>query len=245
VGDGPSFIRQDVFNSVVFGGTISKRFRLTAGQLDILDAITTLGTRWDARNAGTSGHGESTASHTDEPAVPPTLDNLVAALEKKLGIKPSDKVDSLKSKMGYDDAISGDAISFRQIVENLVKDLEDKSLVSHSFGLSGSVYQAVIDRKAGDLWNNSLDEWDNPLRPANLNRGIYKGGRRPIDLYWRIAKGINGAKMPAHFPAVDAEKIWDIVNFVMALPYEPALLDGATLPGGVTPTTPSPAVADR
>ena len=37
--------------------------------------------------------------------------------------------------------------------------------------------------------------------PNNLNRGIYKGGRRPIDIYWRIAKGINGAKMPAHYPA--------------------------------------------
>ena len=41
--------------------------------------------------------------------------------------------------------------------------------------------------------------------------------------------------MPAHFPAVDAEKIWDIVNFVLALPYEPALLDGATLPGALAP----------
>ena len=50
-----------------------------------------------------------------------------------------------------------------------------------------------------ELWTKgSLDEWGNPLRPANLNRGVYKGGRRPIDIYWRISKGINGAKMPAH-----------------------------------------------
>ena len=49
-----------------------------------------------------------------------------------------------------------------------------------------------------DLWTKSLDVWDNPLRPANLIEGTYKGGRRPLDLYWRIAKGINGAKMPAH-----------------------------------------------
>jgi mono/diheme cytochrome c family protein len=108
---------------------------------------------------------------------------------------------------------------------------------------------ARYDDKTKELWKNSLDEWGNPLRPANLNRGVYKGGRRPIDIYWRIAKGINGAKMPAHYPAVDPEKIWDIVNFVLALPYEPSLLDGATLPAGLpvpgTTTPPKPAVASQ
>ena len=42
------------------------------------------------------------------------------------------------------------------------------------------------------LWKQKPDDWGNPLRPANLQRGVYKGGRRPLDLYWRIAKGING-----------------------------------------------------
>jgi len=98
------------------------------------------------------------------------------------------------------------------------------------------------DPKVKELWKNSLDDWGNPIRPANLNRGVYKGGRRPIDLYWRIAKGINGAKMPAHYPTIEPERIWDLVNFVLALPYEPALLDGATLPGA--PAAP-PAVANR
>ncbi len=78
--------------------------------------------------------------------------------------------------------------------------------------------------------------------PANLNRGVYKGGRRPIDIYWRISKGINGAKMPAHNTALDPAKIWDLVNFVLALPTEPALLDGATLPA---PAAAKPAVAQR
>ena len=59
------------------------------------------------------------------------------------------------------------------------------------------------DDKTRELWKTSLDDWGNPLRPANLNRGIYKGGRRPIDIYWRIAKGINGAKMPAHYPTLE------------------------------------------
>jgi hypothetical protein len=87
---------------------------------------------------------------------------------------------------------------------------------------------AELDEKTKVLWNQKPDDWGNPLRPANLNRGIYKGGRRPIDLFWRIAKGINGAQMPAHYPSpLNEAKVWDLVNFVLALPYEPELLRDA------------------
>jgi hypothetical protein len=33
--------------------------------------------------------------------------------------------------------------------------------------------------------------------------------------------------MPAHNTALKPEQIWDLVNFVLALPYEPALLETA------------------
>ena len=76
-----------------------------------------------------------------------------------------------------------------------------------------------------NLWKDgSLDFWNNPLRPANLINGVYKGGRRPLDLYWRIAKGINGAKMPAHSNILTDDQIWDLINFVLALPEQPELL---------------------
>ncbi|MDB5353159.1 MAG: Cytochrome c [Planctomycetota bacterium] len=94
------------------------------------------------------------------------------------------------------------------------------------------------------LWvKGSLDDWGNPLRPANINNGPttqYKGGRRPIDLYWRIAKGINGAKMPAHAQLLKPEQIWDLVNFVLALPYQPNLLNDA--PDTIPAATSTPAV---
>src|SRR5262249_20959273 len=39
-------------------------------------------------------------------------------------------------------------------------------------------YDANVEK----IWKDgSLDDWGNPLRPADLNQGIYKGGRRPID----------------------------------------------------------------
>jgi mono/diheme cytochrome c family protein len=86
-----------------------------------------------------------------------------------------------------------------------------------------------LDEKTKTLWKQKADEWGNPLRPANLNRGVYKGGRRPIDIFWRIAKGINGAQMPAHYPSpLNEAKVWDLVNFVLALPYNPDLLKDAS-----------------
>jgi mono/diheme cytochrome c family protein len=84
---------------------------------------------------------------------------------------------------------------------------------------------ASLPDNVKELWTQKLDDWGNPLRPANLNRGIYKGGRRPLDIYWRIAKGITGAQMPAHYPTINHEQIWDLVNFVLALPYDQDLLE--------------------
>ncbi|QEH34070.1 Cytochrome c [Aquisphaera giovannonii] len=106
------------------------------------------------------------------------------------------------------------------------------------FGGNPSERQQRIDAlspEMKDLWGQKLDDWGNPLRPANLNRGkdtVYKGGRRPIDIYWRIAKGITGAQMPAHYPTIDEKKVWDLVNFVLALPFEPELLGESPHPGG-------------
>jgi len=90
-----------------------------------------------------------------------------------------------------------------------------------------------LDQKTRELWRQGLDAWGHPLRPANLNNGsgtFYKGGNRPLDLYWRISKGINGTGMPAHYPAISAERVWDLVNFVLALPDQPELLDEEAKP---------------
>jgi len=57
------------------------------------------------------------------------------------------------------------------------------------------------------------------IPPRNLRQGIYRGGRRPLDVYYRIHAGINGAPMPAAKGTVDPEDIWHIVNYVRSLPY--------------------------
>lgn len=71
------------------------------------------------------------------------------------------------------------------------------------------------------------DEWGNPLKPRDLTQGIYRGGRRPIDLYRRIHAGIKGTPMPAFGGSLTDEEIWDMVNFLLHVPYDPLPEPGA------------------
>jgi mono/diheme cytochrome c family protein len=65
--------------------------------------------------------------------------------------------------------------------------------------------------------------------PRNLRLNIYRGGRRPVDVYRRLYAGINGAPMPGVGPAtpgatgtLTSDEIWSVVDYVMSLPYETA-----------------------
>ncbi|MCR9115610.1 MAG: cytochrome c, partial [bacterium] len=66
--------------------------------------------------------------------------------------------------------------------------------------------------------------------PRNLRLGVYRGGRRPQDLYWRIANGIEGTPMPAALLKADdappevqglnTEDVRALIEYVRSLPYE-------------------------
>jgi mono/diheme cytochrome c family protein len=70
------------------------------------------------------------------------------------------------------------------------------------------------------------------IRPRNLRQGIYRGGRRPIDIYWRVMNGIEGTPMPKLSSTVlqpgedpDPKKIsqddvWHLIEYVRNMPYE-------------------------
>ena len=103
-----------------------------------------------------------------------------------------------------------------------------------------------------DDWAKDLHDWSEPIeaeererleaeylslgglplrniRPRDLRKGIYRGGRRPIDLYWRIYNGIEGTPMPkapgreegSDAVGLTRNEVWDLVNYVRSLPYEP------------------------
>jgi mono/diheme cytochrome c family protein len=88
-----------------------------------------------------------------------------------------------------------------------------------------------------DDWNKdknaeNLAYWLLPkqeLRPRDLRMGIYRGGRRPLDIFRRIHQGIAGTPMPAGVRdeknpggALKPEEIWNLVDYVRSLPFEQA-----------------------
>jgi len=64
------------------------------------------------------------------------------------------------------------------------------------------------------------DEWGNLVVPRNLVTGIYRGGRRPIDLFSRLHGGIKGTPMPAFGGKKTDAELWDLVNYIMSVPFE-------------------------
>ncbi|MGE3776430.1 MAG: c-type cytochrome [Pirellulaceae bacterium] len=63
------------------------------------------------------------------------------------------------------------------------------------------------------------------IRPRNLRQGAYRGGRRPVDLYWRIRNGIEGTPMPAATmqpteKGLTSDDLWCLIEYVRSLPYE-------------------------
>jgi mono/diheme cytochrome c family protein len=82
---------------------------------------------------------------------------------------------------------------------------------------------AVVDPATGQPMR---DTWGFEIRPTDLTQGFFRGGRRPLDLYRRIHSGVKGTPMPGQAANLKPEEIWDVVHFVLWLPYqhEPASL---------------------
>ena len=94
----------------------------------------------------------------------------------------------------------------------------------HGVDGAGNGPQTIAYEKnpiTGEPYNEAglHDVWDNLNQPRNLHRGIYRGGRRPIDLFARIHAGIKGSRMPS-FKNTPHEDIWHVVNYVLSIPFE-------------------------
>jgi mono/diheme cytochrome c family protein len=66
-----------------------------------------------------------------------------------------------------------------------------------------------------------FDDWGTLVRPNNLSIGQLRGGKRPVDIYYRIHSGINGSAMTPFGKTFEGNEqyIWDLVNFVSVLRY--------------------------
>ena len=71
------------------------------------------------------------------------------------------------------------------------------------------------DGEIDKVWMS--DEWGEEITPRNLTTGIFRGGRRPIDIYRRITTGIRGTPMPAIPDILTEEDRWALVHYVLSL----------------------------
>lgn len=109
--------------------------------------------------------------------------------------------------------------------DGVVNDYDDWTKPYYDPNTAGSV--EIFPERFGDDFT-LLDP--RPIRPRNLRMNVFRGGRRPVDLYWRLANGIAGTPMPAapikpegaaeDDPRLSTDDVWHIIAYVRNLPYE-------------------------
>ena len=165
------------------------------------------------------------------PPMPADID-LVASIAKGKELFYGDKANCVKCHgvTGLGDGQANDYDDWNKAIVEIGKELSSGAASARETSTAGMSPEELSEHRAQLAW---LDKFGKVLDgdaleprtipPRNLRHGIYRGGRRPIDLYYRIHAGINGAPMPAAKGTVPPEDIWHIVNYVRSLPYE---LDG-------------------
>ena len=62
------------------------------------------------------------------------------------------------------------------------------------------------------------DDLGQPIHPANLRKGIFKGGNRPYDIYRTLLTGLNGTPMyPFAENLEDKRDVWTLVYYILSL----------------------------
>ena len=91
---------------------------------------------------------------------------------------------------------------------------------------NGVALEDFQKKKDGSPYNEPglFDDWNHHVTPRDLTSGIYRGGRRPLDLFRRVTNGVGGTPM-AGFATLKEEDRWHIVNYVLSIPIEGAFLD--------------------
>ena len=167
----------------------------------------------------------------DVPEMPEGID-LAASIAKGRELFYGDKANCVKCHgvTGLGDGQANDYDDWNKAIVEITKELESGRAQAAETSTSGMSADEAAEHRAQIAWLERFGKVldgdalrPRTIPPRNLRLGIYRGGRRPLDLYYRIHAGINGAPMPAAKGTVPPEDIWHIVNYVLSLPYE---LDG-------------------
>jgi mono/diheme cytochrome c family protein len=165
------------------------------------------------------------------PPMPADID-LVASIAKGKELFYGDKANCVKCHgvTGLGDGQANDYDDWNKAIVEIGKEIASGSAKARETSTAGMSPEELSEHRAQLAWIEKFGKVldgdalePRTIPPRNLRHGIYRGGRRPLDLYYRIHAGINGAPMPAAKGTVPPEEIWHIVNYIRSLPYE---LDG-------------------
>jgi mono/diheme cytochrome c family protein len=171
---------------------------------------------------------DADAARIPVPEMPAGID-LAASIAKGKELFYGDKANCVKCHgiTGLGDGQANDYDDWNKAIVEIGKEVasgKEKAAETQTASLSP---EQMAQHKADLAWLAKFDrvlEGDalrpRTIPPRNLRHGIYRGGRRPLDLYYRIHAGIYGAPMPAAAGTVPPEDIWHIVNYVLSLPYQ-------------------------
>jgi mono/diheme cytochrome c family protein len=171
---------------------------------------------------------DADAERIPVPEMPAGID-LAASIAKGKELFYGDKANCVKCHgiTALGDGQANDYDDWNKAIVEVGKEVasgKEKASETQTASLSP---EQMAQHKADVAWLEKFDrvlEGDalrpRTIPPRNLRHGIYRGGRRPLDLYYRIHAGIYGAPMPAAAGTVPPEDIWHIVNYVLSLPYQ-------------------------
>jgi mono/diheme cytochrome c family protein len=171
---------------------------------------------------------DADAARIPVPEMPAGID-LATSIAKGKELFYGDKANCVKCHgiTGLGDGQANDYDDWNKAIVEIGKEVasgKEKASETQTASLSP---EQMAQHKADVAWLARFDrvlEGDalrpRTIPPRNLRHGIYRGGRRPLDLYYRIHAGIYGAPMPAAAGTVPPEDIWHIVNYVLSLPYQ-------------------------
>ena len=184
----------------------------------VAEMLTPVAEKWQA----------ATDARIAVPEMPAGLD-LAVSIAKGKELFYGDKANCVKchGPTGLGDGQANDYDDWNKAIVEIGKEIQSGLSKVGETSTSGMSPDEVAEHRSQVAWLDKFDQvlGGDALRPRtipprNLRLGVYRGGRRPLDLYYRIHAGVNGAPMPAAKGTVPPEDIWHIVNYVLSLPYE-------------------------
>jgi mono/diheme cytochrome c family protein len=162
------------------------------------------------------------------PDMPAEID-LAASIAKGRELFYGDKANCVKCHgvTGLGDGQANDYDDWNKAIVEINKEIMGGLAKAGETSTSGMSAEDAAEHRKQVAWLGKFSHvidgdalTPRTIPPRNLRLGVYRGGRRPLDLYYRIHAGINGAPMPAAKGTVPPEDIWHIVNYIRSLPYE-------------------------